>query len=349
MTAPTIDLAPSVAATASAVVEAAVPQPQRRPRRVTATRVTRAASIVISIAALAILLRRVDLPAALRTATSEPLLMLAAAVALNAVATWVRAARSQLVLSALGHHVPPWRMAGVQLAGQTLSWVSPAAAGDLVRPYLWRSHDGVPLTPGVVTVVYERIISFGQLGVVGAACIAPFVITGPALGGVAAAGLALLVVPWLVPRLFPLRSSSTAAGRRGWRARIAAALGQLWRLAADGRLTARFTALTLVVVAVSALQIELLALGIGVHLPLWIAAAAFSLSQVIGSASSLPFGLGPADAVLVAMLAHAGAGADGAVAITLLTRLTVTVPLGLAGAATYAWLSRRAPARVAAS
>jgi uncharacterized membrane protein YbhN (UPF0104 family) len=102
------------------------------------------------------------------------------------------------------------------------------------------------------------------------------------------------------------------------------------------------------VVGVSALQIELLAGGVGVALPLWVAAAAFALSQVVGSASSLPFGIGPADAVLVAFLVHAGTGSGGALAITLLTRLAVTVPLGLAGAIAYLRLSHGGAARAPA-
>jgi uncharacterized membrane protein YbhN (UPF0104 family) len=240
-------------------------------------------------------------------------------------------------------------MAATQLAGQTLSWVSPVAAGDFVRPYLWRSHDGVPLTPGVVTVLYERIFSFGQLMVLGAVCSAPFVTGGAALAGVAVAGLILLALPWLVPRL--VRRSAPAAGgfaaSQGWRDRLVHAGGQLWRLAGNGPLTVRFTLLTVAVVAVSGLQIELLAGGVGVALPLWVAAAAFALSQVVGSASSLPFGIGPADAVLVAFLVHAGTGSGGALAITLLTRLAVTVPLGLAGAIAYLRLSHGGAARTA--
>jgi uncharacterized membrane protein YbhN (UPF0104 family) len=347
VTTPTFDLAPAPGAAAPVDPAAAV----GRPRRVMVTRVTRVASVVVSLGALAILLRRVDLPAALRTAAAEPWTALAGALLLNVVATWLRAVRSQLVLTSLGHRVGRLRMAAVQLAGQTLSWVSPAAAGDFVRPYLWRSHDGVPLTPGVITVLYERVFSFGQMAVIGAACISPFAVSGPALGGVAAAGLGLLVLPWLVPHAVrpPARTAPVAAPVSGWRARLASVAGQLWRLAADGRLSLRFTTLTIAVLAVSALQIAVLAAGVGVALPFWIAVAAFALSQVIGSASSLPFGLGPADVVLVAMLVHAGTGPAGALAITLITRLTVTLPLGLSGAACYLWLSRRTPARTPAS
>jgi uncharacterized membrane protein YbhN (UPF0104 family) len=264
------------------------------------------------------------------------------AVALNVAATWLRSVRSQTVLTVLGHRVRPARMAASQLAGQTLSWVSPVAAGDLVRPYLWRSHDAVPLTPGVVTVLYERIFSFGQLVVIGAVCAAPFVASGPLLGALCGAAILLWALPWMVARAVPARAPEAGglAASRGWRDRLVHAGGQLWRLGADGGLTLRFTALTIAVVTVSALQIELLAGGLGVALPLWIAAAAFCISQVVGSASSLPFGIGPADAVLVAFLVHAGTGPGPALAITLLTRLAVTVPLGLAGAAAYLRLSR---------
>ena len=186
------------------------------------TLVTRAASVVISAAALAILLRRVDLPAAVRTAAHEPLLVLASTVALNVLATWVRAVRSQRVLAALGQRIDGRRNAAVQLAGQTLSWVSPAAAGDFVRPYLWRAHDGVPLTPGAVTVIYERIVSFAQLGIVGAACVAPFALGGAALAAVWAATAVLLGLPWLATRVIRLRRSGDKSHRPGRHVRLTA-------------------------------------------------------------------------------------------------------------------------------
>jgi uncharacterized membrane protein YbhN (UPF0104 family) len=341
---PALDLAPAVPAAAAMPVDGASAGTPTRRRLARWT--TRLASVLISLGALALLLRRVDLPAALRIASGEPWPPLAAAVLLNIVATWLRAARSQIVLNTLGHRVDRLRMAGTQLAGQTLSWVSPAAAGDFVRPYLWRRYDGVPLTPGVVTVLYERIFSFGQLVVLGAVCLAPFVLGGLALAAAVLGAVCLLALPWLIPRWARRPPQVTGGGdARGWRARLALAAGQLWRLAGDGRLSLRFTALTVAVVALSAVQIQLLSAGVEVTLPIWIAAAAFALSQVIGSASSLPFGIGPADAVLIALLVHAGTSPSDALAISLLSRLTVTVPLGLAGAAAYLRLGRPAPIR----
>jgi len=150
-----------------------------------------------------------------------------------------------------------------------------------------------------------------------------------------------------------VRRAAPAAGgfaaSRGWRDRLVHAGGQLWRLGGEARLTVRFTLLTIAVVMVSGFQIALLADGVGVTLPLWFAAAAFALSQVVGSVSSLPFGIGPADAVLLAFLVHTGATAEDALAITLLTRLAVTAPLGLAGAIAYLRLSSGSAAQAAAS
>ena len=84
MSTPTLDLAPA----AVSVDGASAGSPARRPL---ARRITRIASVLVSLGALAILLRRVDLPASLRTAAAEPWPPLAAVVSLNAVATWLRA------------------------------------------------------------------------------------------------------------------------------------------------------------------------------------------------------------------------------------------------------------------
>ena len=192
MSTPLLDLAP--AAPAAAPVDG--PSARTSARRVLVGRVTRVVSIVVSLAALAILLRRVDLPAALRTAEDEPWPPLVAAIALNIAATWLRSTRSQTVLSALGHRVPPLRMAATQLAGQVLSWVSPVAAGDFVRPYLWRPHDGVPLTPGVVTVLYERIVQLRPAHGPRCRLLRPVRRHRRGAGGTTAAGLCLLALPW---------------------------------------------------------------------------------------------------------------------------------------------------------
>ena len=69
MSTPLIDLAP--AAPAAAPVDGTSDGTTRK-RRVRVGRITRAVSVVVSLGALALLLRRVDLPAALRITEEEP-------------------------------------------------------------------------------------------------------------------------------------------------------------------------------------------------------------------------------------------------------------------------------------
>jgi len=98
------------------------------------------------------------------------------------------------------------------------------------------------------------------------------------------------------------------------------------------RVAVVFTALTLGVFLLSGFQILLLAWGVGAGLALWVAVSAYCLSQVAGSVSTLPFGLGATDVVVISLLTAAGLGAVSAAAVTILLRLATTLPLGIAGA-----------------
>ncbi len=71
---------------------------------------------------------------------------------------------------------------------------------------------------------------------------------------------------------------------------------------------------------------------------------ALGLATVAGVLSLLPFGLGATDLVLAAMLTSLGVPAAAAGAIAFGYRLVSTLPLGLLGTASYAWLSARLPA-----
>jgi uncharacterized membrane protein YbhN (UPF0104 family) len=63
-----------------------------------------------------------------------------------------------------------------------------------------------------------------------------------------------------------------------------------------------------------------------------------------GILSLLPFGLGSTDFVLVALLGVLGVDVTSATGITFGYRLVASLPLGIAGVASYAWLSARLPA-----
>ena len=299
------------------------------------------AVLAVSAAVIAGLLRQVNPAAVIRQSGHVSWGMLALAVALDVPLTLLRGGRTRLLLVRLGHHVPWLRLHGVNLAGQTLSWLTPAAAGDLARPSMWRSHDRVPVEAGVAAALYERVVSIALMGIVGGALAALIYLPLPAAAGLAVAAAALLVAPWwivrAVRRALPGGAARSRAGLIGGGLRAA---GRLEELALSGRVVAGFAGLTLAVFLVSGLQILLLAHGVGASVPLDVAVAAFCISQAAGSVSALPFGAGAGDVVTIALLQAGGAGLAGATAVDVLVRLAVTLPLGLAGSGAILLLGR---------
>jgi uncharacterized protein (TIRG00374 family) len=293
---------------------------------------------VVGVGVLGVLLWRAgpaQVWAALRTLSLPALLL---AVALNLPITLVRALRTRLVLLGLGHTVPWWSVTRAQLAGQTLSSLTPAASGDLVRAWMWRRDDGVPAPTGVAAVVFERLLSLVLLLGAGAAFFAP-TIGGPAVtAGICAGAAALIAIPWLLARVPAARHAAAqllqvAARLPGLRHRAQplTSMGtQVATLAADTPLLLTFTVTTLVIFVLSGLQIWLLT---PTGAPTIAAATGvYGISQAGGSLSALPFGIGPADAIVVGMLLRAGVPFGIGTTVALLLRGAVTIPIALAAA-----------------
>jgi len=276
------------------------------------------------------------------TRLSIPALLLT--IALNVPITLVRAGRTRLILDRLGHRVGWSSLVRAQLAGQTLSNLTPAASGDLVRAWLWRSDDDVPATKGVAVVVYERILSLALLIALGAAFYAPD-LGGPLLvAGICAGALAVVAVPLALTHVDLARRASRAllthASRLpGLTARtrpLQRMGGEVGTLAADGQLLLTFSLTTMVVFVLSGLQIWLLVIGLGGSIDVAGSVGIYGLSQAGGSLSALPFGLGPADAVVVGLLLRSGTSFGIGTAVALLLRGTVTLPIALAATAAMA-------------
>jgi uncharacterized protein (TIRG00374 family) len=317
----------------------------RFPRLVTSHRLAG----VLGVGVLGVLLWRAgpdQVWAALRT-LSVPALLLT--VALNGPITLVRNLRTRLVLKRLGHRVAWWSLTRTQLAGQTLSNLTPAAGGDLVRAWMWRRDDGVPGSDGVAAVVYERVLSLVLLLGAGAAFFAP-TIAGPAAAAAICAGAAVLIAaPYALARVAPARRAAgralTLAARLPYlrtRTEPLRRMGQaVATLAADTPLLATFTATTLAVFVLSGLQVWLLAIGLstGAGATQTTVAAAtgiYGISQAGGSLSALPFGIGPSDAIVVGLLLRTGVPFGIGTTVALLLRGTVTLPIALAAAAAVA-------------
>jgi len=297
--------------------------------------------LVISAAVIYGLVRKVNPGQVISKAGHVSWRLVGFAIALNLATTLLRARRSQILLRHLGHHVPFVRMNWVDLAGQTLSWLTPAASGDLSRPYLWRNNDRVPVSAGVATVIYERLVTIVQLGVVGGVLAAAIYLPPAAVAGLSAAGLVVLAAPWwvsLATRHF-LRTE-LPAGRHGVLAGIVRSLVRLEELGLAVRVGAIFALYSLLVFVISGLQVLILVWAVGAGVSLSVAIAAYCISQVIGSLSTLPFGIGAADVTTAALLVAGGLGKVDAVAVTVLVRLAITLPLGIAGAIGISLLGR---------
>ncbi len=102
--------------------------------------------------------------------------------------------------------------------------------------------------------------------------------------------------------------------------------------------------MTALVFAVGTAQLILVAAALGVTIAPLAAWGALGLAITAGVISFLPFGLGAADLVLVALLGALGIEPATATAIAFGYRLVSTLPTALLGVVSYAWLSARLPA-----
>jgi len=102
------------------------------------------------------------------------------------------------------------------------------------------------------------------------------------------------------------------------------------------------SAITLAIFIVSAFQVLLLLGSLGVTIRITQAVAVYATSQVGGILSTLPFGLGAADATLVAVLAGYGVTVADSATAAVLNRAISTLPLALAGLVAYMRLDERA-------
>jgi uncharacterized membrane protein YbhN (UPF0104 family) len=155
------------------------------------------------------------------------------------------------------------------------------------------------------------------------------------------AGLVLLASPWwasVITRHY--FTTGVPPERHGLVGGVLRSLVQLEELGLAPRLGAVFAFYSLVVFAVSGFQILLLVWGLGAGVTLGVAIAAYCVSQVIGSVSTLPFGIGAADVTTAALLVAGGLTKVDAVAVTVLVRVAMTLPLGIAGAVGIMLLGR---------
>jgi uncharacterized protein (TIRG00374 family) len=129
---------------------------------------------------------------------------------------------------------------------------------------------------------------------------------------------------------------------RAWGPKILAYLrnlaARIERLTDAPRLMTQWSLTTLLMMALVALQFWLLCQSVGSTATYQLAWFALTGSQVAGIVSLLPFGIGVADASLVGILAGGGVNLDQALAVAVLVRFTITLPLIASAIASYVYL-----------
>ncbi len=263
------------------------------------------------------------------------------ALALNLPVIWLRAVRAQLIVRHLGHRVPMRSMVPIQLVGQTSSTITPAAGGDYVRAYLWRSSNGVPVRVGAAVVTFERLYSLFLM-----VAVSVLLILFPRHGVIGwilvAIGLGIATVAPLLFELMPTSLERWALAKLGkgrvmgrFQEGASVMVDQFRKLMKAPLLLAWTSALTLINFIAMGAQLWLVMLSLAHRVPITQAVAANSTSQVAGIISTLPFGIGSQDAILVTVFAGYGVTVSLAASAAVLMRATTTIPLALAGLAAY--------------
>ena len=276
--------------------------------------------------------------ASLQQVEAPPLLW---ALVLNIPIVALRALRAQALVAHLRFPVTMRAMLPIQLVGQTSSSLTPAASGDYVRAYLWRQSSGVPLRVGAAVVTFERLYSLGLL-----VAVSVLLIAFPRHGvigwtlvaiGLVASTFAPIFFELLPPHLERWAMAKVTRGRLLNRFAEGAQvmLEQIRSLMRAPVLLAWTSFLTLLIFIAGGAQVWLVFDALDHVVPITQAVAASTASQVAGIISTLPFGIGSQDAILVTVFAGYGVTVALAATVAVLVRATSTLPQGLAGLAAY--------------
>ena len=274
------------------------------------------------------------------------------ALLLNAVIVVAWAARSSDLLAGVGCRVGPLSLIPMTAFANIVNNVTPGSVGELARLYLLREHHGVDYASGAAVVVVERIVAIGLIGASALILWASFLLgLPPVVTALAIVGLLLApslayrsgLRPAIVLTWLPL---GRVIGEDRW-AIVGRTLGRIdatvASLLTDLPRALVFGLWTTVVFVTYTGQLLLVAAAIGRPLEPAAAWGALGLGIIAGVVSLLPFGLGSTDLVVAGLLGVAGVPAAEAVAIMFGYRVVSTVPLGLIGVGSYAWLSARLP------
>jgi uncharacterized protein (TIRG00374 family) len=306
--------------------------------------------IALAVGLLAIFLRNADLTRVWTEMQSARPEFLLVAMVLTAGMYLVRAERWQYLLEPLGH-TRFWVAFRTTIIGFAATFVLPARAGEVLRPYLLARKEGLPATAAFATIILERLLDLVAVLILlgtfflflarGEAAAAPRLFQAVALGGLALApvGLGILIAMFVMAghperlhalvlraeRLLPGRIARMIAGFTRTFAEGLAAVRSPWRLSVA-------LAWSLVLWLAIATQVWVLVNAFGIDMPF---RGSFLLTAmlVVGVSIPTPGGIGGThEALRLGLTSFYGADNDVAVGSAIMQHAVNFVPVVLLAA-----------------
>ncbi len=264
---------------------------------------------------------------------------LAVALALALLNYTLRFFKWQLYLSVLDLSVPPLESALVFVSGFSLT-VTPGKLGEVLKSFLLRDRQGIPVARTAPIVVAERLTDLLALALLAVSGVATHR-TG-AVGVIAGAGLVVLALVLVSSRRAAHALFRLAPER--FRARLDEMYDSAWRLLRPVPL-ALATVLSVAAWFCECVSLWLLVRGFpGASASLSLATFVYAVTTIAGALSFLPGGLGVTEAGMTGLLVRLGTGITTpvAVAATFLVRLATLWFAVLLGAGALVLHGRRA-------
>lgn len=294
----------------------------------------------MSLVFLVLLLRQVDRRELAAALVNVQPMYLVAALAVYAVALWVRGLRWQLVLRP--HvHVTPFEAFSLLVIGYAANNVLPVRAGEFVRAGLLQTRHGTPWTTGLGAIAVERVLDGLMLALFlsGTVLVAGGNGVVRALAGVGTAGfLGVLVVMYAVAfagdggTVVLTRMLRLAPGALGERL-AAMAEGVIGGLAVlrDVRLGVGLLVATAATWALEAATYGLVGAGFGLGLSPLVYLGLCGAANLAIAAPSTSGGIGPFEYFAREVAVWFGAGTAAATAYALVVHALILVPVVVLG------------------
>ncbi|MGQ0732942.1 MAG: lysylphosphatidylglycerol synthase transmembrane domain-containing protein [Acidobacteriota bacterium] len=303
----------------------------------------------LALTLLGLFFRNADLARVWQEMQAARVDLLVLSVALTATTYFVRAERWQYLLEPLGK-TRFWVAFRTTVIGFAVSFVLPARAGEVLRPYLLARTEGISATATFATIIVERMLDLvAVLALLGAffvafagdtAASAPGLYRAVALGGLLMAplGFGVLAAMFAVAGHPERVHGLMMRAERVLPARLAHAVAGFTRTFAQGLAVVRrpsrlvlASAWSLVLWLVIALQVWVIAVAFGIRFPF---SGAFLIMAmlVVGVSIPTPGGVGGThEAFRLGVTSFYGADNDAAIGAAILQHAVNFAPVTLLG------------------